>query len=97
MRGQTCREIWSCVGPCDECPDHACALNNDSCRSEITRPDGQIFSVTTFPVPADRTAPSVVQVAQNVTEEIRSARKLQQMSDDLALANARLDGRRSSG
>jgi signal transduction histidine kinase len=55
----------------------------------MTLPDGQIFSVTTFPVAGGHELASVVQVAKNVTEEIRSARRLQQMSEELALANAR--------
>ncbi len=88
VRGKTCREIWSCVETCEECPIRR-PLNSDSCRSEITRPDGQIFSITAFPVTGGADRASVVQVAHNVTEEIRNARKLQQMSDDLAQANAR--------
>ena len=44
---------------------------------------GRIFSVTTFPVVGEGDGPSVVQVAKNVTEEIRSARRLRQMSDEL--------------
>lgn len=88
LRGRTCREIWQCVTPCDECPV-ARAAESGRIRSEITLPDGQIFSVTTFPVTGGRELASVVQVAKNVTEEIRSARRLQQMSEELALANAR--------
>ena len=41
--------------------------------------------------PAAADGASVVQVAKNVTEEIHSARRMRQMSDELALANARLD------
>ena len=88
LPGRTCREIWSCTTPCADCPVTR-ALNNDSSRGEITLPDGQIFSVTTFPVAGSSGLASVVQVAKNVTEEIRSARRLQQMSDELARANAR--------
>lgn len=88
LRGRTCREIWSCEGSCENCPVTR-ALQNDSSRSEVTLPGGQIFSVTTFPVAGGSHLASVVQVAKNVTEEIRSARKLQQMSEELALANAR--------
>ena len=46
--------------------------------------------MTTFPVVGDGEGPSVVQVAKNVTEEIRSARRLRQMSDELGSANRRL-------
>ena len=65
------------------------ALATGSSRAEITRPDGQIFSVTTFPLAGGSDGASVVQVAKNVTEDIRSARRMQLMSDELALANAR--------
>jgi two-component system NtrC family sensor kinase len=60
-------------------------------RAEITLPNEQILSVTTFPG-LDPAAPgaSVVQVAKNVTEEIRSARRLRQMSEELAKTNAQL-------
>ena len=88
LRGRTCREIWSCNEQCADCPITR-ALKNDSSRSEVTLPNGQIFSVTTFPVAGGPDLASVVQVAKNVTEEIRSARKLQQMSAELALANGR--------
>jgi two-component system NtrC family sensor kinase len=60
-------------------------------RAEITLADEQILSVTTFPA-VDPGAPgaSVVQIAKNVTEEIRSARRLRHMSDELSKTNAQL-------
>ena len=58
--------------------------------AEITLPDGQIFSVTTFPIGPALDGPSVVQIAKNVTEEIASARRLQRMSQELATTNGRL-------
>jgi two-component system NtrC family sensor kinase len=89
LRGITCVE----VGFCDSHAPAACAvtraLASDGSRAQITRPDGQIFSVTTFPVAGGTDGASVVQVAKNVTEDIRGARRMQQMSDELALANAR--------
>ena len=58
-------------------------------RAEITLPNEQILSVTTFPaIDPDAAGASVVQIAKNVTEEIRSARQLRQMSDELAKTNA---------
>ena len=66
-----------------------CAFDHAASRTEVTRADGQIFSVMTFPVAGGPGGASVVQVAKNVTEDIRSARRLQQMSDELAVANAR--------
>jgi signal transduction histidine kinase/CheY-like chemotaxis protein len=59
-------------------------------RAEITLPDDQILSVTTFPVGGLAAGASVVQVAKNVTEETRSARRLQSLSDELSKANAQL-------
>jgi two-component system NtrC family sensor kinase len=88
LRGASCREVGFC-----EPGDADCfvtrALDHSGRRTEVTRPDGQIFSVMTFPVAGGPGGASVVQVAKNVTEDIRSARRLQQMSDELALANAR--------
>ena len=49
----------------------------ETIRAEVTRPDGQIFSVTTFPIGPAPDGPSVVQIAKNVTEEIASARRVQ--------------------
>jgi two-component system NtrC family sensor kinase len=88
LRGATCVEIGFCDETAGKCAVTR-ALANDGSRAEITRPDGQIFSVTTFPVAGGSDGASVVQVAKNVTEDIRGARRMQQMSDELALANAR--------
>ena len=77
VRGASCEEVGFCT------------LDQAGSRTEVTRADGQIFSVMTFPVAGGPGAASVVQVAKNVTEDIRSARRLKQMSDELALANAR--------
>ena len=60
-------------------------------RAEITLASQQIFSVTTFPADGLTEGASVVQVAKNVTEETRSARRLQALSDELAKANAPAD------
>jgi two-component system NtrC family sensor kinase len=88
LRGSTCTQIGFCTA---EGPDCAItrALANDRSRTQVTLPDGQIFSVTTFPVSGGGDGASVVQVAKNVTEDIRVARRMQQMSDELAAANAR--------
>ena len=89
LRHATCREVGFCGGRCPSCAV-GMALSRDEAESgEITLPNGDIFSVTTFPV-GGRSGVSVVQVAKNVTEQIRSARQLQQMSDELAITNAQL-------
>jgi len=85
LRGTTCTE----VGFCDQAAQPGEAHRHDVvARAEVTRPDGQIFSVTTFPIAGGVDGAAVVQVAKNVTEEIRSARRLRQLSDELAAANA---------
>jgi two-component system NtrC family sensor kinase len=88
LRGASCMEVAFCTATGDACAISR-ALVNDGSHTEVTLPDGQIFSVTTFPVAGGRDGASVVQVAKNVTEDIRSKRRMQQMSDELALANAR--------
>ncbi len=88
LRGSTCTQIGFCTLDGPDCAITR-ALANDGSRTQITQPDGQIFSVTTFPVGGGSDGASVVQVAKNVTEDIRVARRMQQMSDELALANAR--------
>ena len=88
LRGATCQEVGFCNGTGAACVI-ARAVAQDASQSEVTLADGQIFSVTTFPVVDGRNGASVVQVAKNVTEDIRGKRRLEQMSDELALANAR--------
>ena len=88
LRGATCQDVGFCNGTGAACVITQ-AVAQDASQSEVTLADGQIFSVTTFPVVDGRNGASVVQVAKNVTEDIRGKRRLQQMSDELALANAR--------
>ena len=88
LRGASCTDVGFCTGTGDACAISR-ALANDGSLTEVTLPDGQIFSVTTFPVAGGPGGASVVQVAKNVTEDIRSKRRLQLMSDELALANGR--------
>ena len=89
LRHTTCREVGFCGGGCPNCAVGG-ALRQDAAGSaEITLPGGEIFSVTTFPVGGSGGV-SVVQVAKNVTEQIQSARQLQQMSDELAITNGQL-------
>jgi two-component system NtrC family sensor kinase len=89
LRQASCSTVGFCGGGCPMCAVGR-ALAQNGGREEITLPDGQIFSVTTFPMLTGPEGASVVQVAKNVTEEIRSARRLRQMSDEVAIANAQL-------
>jgi two-component system NtrC family sensor kinase len=89
LRGASCRTVGFCGGKCPVCAVGR-ALAQNGGREEITLPDGQIFSVTTFPMLTGTEGASVVQVAKNVTEEIRGARRLRQMTDEIAVANSQL-------
>jgi len=93
MQQLSCDQIGFC-GRAGTCPDCAVrrALNDQESRDEVTLPNGQIFSVTTFPIGPASDGPSVVQVAKNVTEEIRGARRLKKLSEELAATNSRLVG-----
>jgi two-component system NtrC family sensor kinase len=88
LRGATCQEVGFCTKPAGDCTVSRAVMQSGT-AIEVTRPDGQIFSVTTFPVAAEHGGASVVQVAKNVTEDIRSARRMRQMSEELAAANER--------
>jgi two-component system, NtrC family, sensor kinase len=90
IRGATCGEVGLCGGKFPDCAVGRALASDDVDRTEITFPDQQIFSVTTFPVDGLSVGASVVQVAKNVTEETRSARRLQHMSEQLAKTNAQL-------
>ena len=88
--GAKCSEVGLCGGGCPSCAVGQALLIDEVARAEITLPDDRILSVTTFPVDRLTTGASVVQVAKNVTEETRSARRLQTLSDELSKANTQL-------
>jgi len=89
MRGLTCDEIGLCGGTFPECSVGR-ASGNACVHDEVTRDDGQIFSVTTCPVFDLADGAATVLIAKNVTREIQNARRMRQMSDELAAANGRL-------
>jgi signal transduction histidine kinase/CheY-like chemotaxis protein len=86
----TCHSIGLCGGSFPRCAVGEAAQQGSVARVEVTLGTGEIYSVSTFPVFRNGAGPSVVQVAKNVTEEIRSARRLRLMSDELGSANGRL-------
>jgi two-component system, NtrC family, sensor kinase len=90
IRGSTCAQVGLCGGGCPSCAVGRALLQEGAERAEITLPNHQILSVTTFPVDGLTAGASVVQVAKNVTEETRTARRLQALSDELGKANAQL-------
>jgi two-component system NtrC family sensor kinase len=89
LRGLRCDEVGLCGGPFPACAvGHAAGT---SCtQDEVTRPGDRIYSVTTCPVHAAGDGAAIVQIAKNVTLEIQNARRMRQMSDELAAANNRL-------
>jgi two-component system NtrC family sensor kinase len=89
MRGLTCDEIGLCGGTFPECSVGR-ASGKACVHDEVTRNDGQIFSVTTCPVFDLADGAATVLIAKNVTREIQNARRMRQMSDELAAANGRL-------
>jgi signal transduction histidine kinase len=89
LRGLTCDEIGLCGGAFPDC-SVAQASGKACVHAEVTRADGQIFSVTTCPVLDLNDGAATVLIAKNVTREIQNARRMRQMSDELAAANTRL-------
>jgi two-component system NtrC family sensor kinase len=87
LRGLSCDEIGLCAAPFPRCA--VGDATSQASAQEVTRGD-QIFSVTTCPVLDVSDGAGIVQIAKNVTPEIRSARQMRQMSDELAATNARL-------
>ena len=90
LPGIPCHEVGLCGGGCPSCAVGRALLQEGAERAEITLASQQILSVTTFPADGLTEGASVVQVAKNVTEETRSARRLQALSDELAKANGQL-------
>lgn len=89
LRGLSCDEIGLCGGSFPQCAVGRAA--GSSCvHDEVTRPGDRIFSVTTCPVIDATDGAAIVQIAKNVTLEIQNARRMRQMSDELAAANSRL-------
>ncbi|HEY2433028.1 MAG TPA: ATP-binding protein [Vicinamibacterales bacterium] len=88
LRGLSCDEVGLCDAPFPRCAVGG-AAGRACVRDEVSRGD-QIFSVTTCPVLDATGGAAIVQIAKNVTPEIQSARRMRQMSDELAATNARL-------
>jgi len=88
LRGLSCGEI----GLCGDHPSCAVgrAAGNSCVHDEITLPGDRIFSVTTCPVLDTADGAAIVQIAKDVTLDIQTARRMRQMSDELAATNSRL-------
>jgi two-component system NtrC family sensor kinase len=88
LRGLSCDEVGLCAAPFPRCAVGS-ATGRACVQEEVARGD-QIFSVTTCPVLDASDGAAIVQIAKNVTPQIQGARRLRQMSDELAATNARL-------
>ena len=90
LRTLTCRQVGFC-GRTETCASCAVtrALSRQNVHDEITLGDGRIFDVTTFPIGVPSSGPSVLQIAKDLTEEIRHARSLQRVSAELTITNER--------
>ena len=89
LRGLACDEVGLCGGPFPHCAVGRAA--GQACvHDELSCPGDRIFSVTTCPVVDATDGAAIVQIAKNVTLEIQNARRMRQMSDELAAANSRL-------
>jgi two-component system NtrC family sensor kinase len=89
LKGLSCDEIGLCGGTFPACAVGLAA--GRACEhAEVTRPGDRIFSVTTCPVLDAEEGAAIVQIAKDVTSQIQSARRLRQMSDELAGTNGRL-------
>jgi two-component system NtrC family sensor kinase len=89
LRGLTCDEIGFCGGRFPDCAVGQ-AAGNAGGHAEVTLPGERIFHVTTCPIEHTADGAAIVQVAKDVTLEIQTARRMRQMSDEIAATNARL-------
>jgi two-component system NtrC family sensor kinase len=89
LRGLTCDEVGLCGGSFPDCAVGR-AAGTLCVHEEVPRPGERIFSVATCPVVDATDGAAIVQIAKNVTLEIQNARRIRQMSDELAAANSRL-------
>ncbi len=89
LPGLSCSDIGLCGGPFPDCAVGR-AAGKACVHDEISTPGDRIFSVTTCPVVDATDGAAIVQIAKNVTLEIQNARRMRQMSDELAAANSRL-------
>jgi two-component system NtrC family sensor kinase len=89
LRGLSCDAIGFCSDTFPRCAVGR-AAGSACADEEITTPDGLIFSVTTCPVADATEGAAIVQIAKDVTLDIQNARRMRQMSDELAATNSRL-------
>ena len=89
LRGLTCDQVGLCGGHFPDCAVGR-AAGSASAHGEVTRPGERIYNVTTCPVPQAPGGAAIVQIAKDVTLEIQTARRMRQMSDEIAATNARL-------
>ena len=96
VRSRRCAGCPATKSVCAAAPFPDCAVGRaagqtPASQDEVTRPDGDIFSVTTCPVPMPTDGAAVVQIAKNVTQ--RNPERAPHAPDerrDRRAANARL-------
>ena len=90
LRGLTCDEIGLCGGPFPQCAVGRAAGSDAACTTKSRCPAIGSSASRRVPWSTRPTAPRSCQIAKNVTLEIQNARRMRQMSDELAAANSRL-------
>ena len=89
LPGLTCDEVGLCGGTHPHCAVGQ-STGTVCVQADVTCPGDRVFTVTTCPVVDVQDGAAVVQIAKDVTEPIRTARRVRQMSDELSAANSRL-------
>ena len=89
LPGLTCDEVGLCGGAHPECAVGRSA-GTMCVQADVALPGDRIFNVTTCPVADVHGTVAVVQIAKDVTEPVRNAQRVRQMSEELSAANAHL-------
>ncbi len=76
--GRKCYQIWNVLDePCEGCPIKMCIASKKPETSEMTTPDGRMWSVSGYPVKDDdNNIISVVESTLNITEEKTAEKKV---------------------
>ena len=89
LRGLACDAVGLCGGHFPACAVGRAAGSSGE-HGEVTTPGERIFTVTTCPVHHAEDGAAIVQIAKDVTLQIQTARRMRQMSDEIAATNGRL-------
>lgn len=89
LHGLTCDEVGLCAGTHPDCAVGRSA-GTMCVQADVALPGDRVFNVTTCPVADVHDTVAVVQIAKDVTEPMRNAQRIRQMSEELSAANMRL-------